>query len=78
MQEEAFRNWQNCSVTVIGEKGDTNTDGDITVADAVTLNRWLLSESSGTYIQNPKTADLNGDNRVDVFDLVLMKQLLVK
>ncbi|MDE5860686.1 MAG: CHAP domain-containing protein [Ruminococcus sp.] len=78
MQESAFRNWHNCSVTVIGGKGDINTDGLITVADAVTLKRWLLSESSGTYIQNPKTADLNGDNRVDVFDLVAMKQLLVK
>ena len=45
------------------------------IADVVTMQKWLLND--GTALTNWKNADLNKNNRLDTFDLVLMKQLLV-
>ena len=55
--------------------GDCNNDGSFTVADIVMLQKWLLND--GTVLDNWKAADLYGDNVINVFDLVLMKQMIV-
>lgn len=56
--------------------GDANDDGEVTVADAVMLQKWLLGESKElTCWQN---VDLYEDNRIDVFDLCLLKRLLIE
>lgn len=60
--------WQNSVV------GDCNNDGSFTVADVVMLQKWLLND--GTVLDNWKAADLYGDNVINVFDLVLMKQMI--
>ena len=39
------------------------------------LQKWLLND--GTVLDNWKAADLYGDNVINVFDLVLMKQMIV-
>ena len=57
--------------------GDVNSDKMFNVADVVTLQKWLLGKPN-TVLMNWKAADLCTDGRLDVFDLCLMKNKLVK
>lgn len=56
--------------------GDVNGDGRCTMADAVILQKWLLAEPD-TEIYDWMSADLNGNDRIDVFDFILLKQQLL-
>lgn len=56
-------------------KGDANNDGKVSVTDAVMLQEWLLGSGELTCWQN---VDLCEDDRIDVFDLCLLKRMLVK
>lgn len=58
-------------------KGDINNDGKMDIADAVLLQKWLLTVP-GTELQNREAADLCEDGILNVFDLCLMKQLLLE
>lgn len=58
-------------------KGDVNADGEFNVADVVTLQKWLLAVPD-TKLADWKSADLCSDNRLDAFDLCLMKRELLK
>lgn len=55
--------------------GDCNDDGVINIADAVMLQRFLIGNSTLT---NWKNADLCKDERIDSFDMVLMRKLLIE
>ena len=57
-------------------KGDVNADGTFDVADVVLLQKWLLAVPD-TQLENWRAADLCKDNRLDVFDLCLMKRELI-
>ncbi|MDE6781567.1 MAG: RICIN domain-containing protein, partial [Ruminococcus sp.] len=57
--------------------GDVNKDGKLNTADLILLEKWLLSVSE-TELPDWKAADLNSDNVLDVFDLCLMRQALIK
>ena len=57
-------------------RGDINADGVFNVADAVILQKWLLAVPD-THIANWKAGDLCEDDKLDVFDLCLMKRELV-
>ena len=57
-------------------KGDVNADGYLTVADVVLLQKWLLAVPD-IKLPDWKAADLIDDDRLDVFDLVLMKRELI-
>ena len=57
-------------------QGDVNADGALTVADVVALQKWLLAVPD-THLANWKAADLCEDERLDVFDLCLMKRELL-
>lgn len=57
--------------------GDANDDGEFNVADAVLLQKWLLAESD-THLANWKAVDFCNDNKLDVFDLCLMKRELIE
>lgn len=57
-------------------KGDVNADGQFNVSDVVLLQKWLLAVPN-TYLADWKAADLCEDDRLDVFDLCLMKRLLI-
>ena len=64
------------SVSAGTTKGDLNSDGVFNIADAVILQKWLLSGSE----INPvswKNGDFIADNELDVFDLCAMKYSLV-
>ena len=56
-------------------EGDVNADGVLTVADVVALQKWLIAVPD-THLANWKAADLCEDDRLDVFDLCLMKREL--
>lgn len=69
----------SCLSTYIYEKtiiGDINNDGEMTIADAVILQKWLLS-TPDVELVNWKSADLCEDNRIDVFDMIEMRKLIV-
>jgi len=55
--------------------GDISNDDEISVTDAVALAKYL---HSGSTLSDSITADLNGDGEVDVFDLGLLKRLLLE
>lgn len=56
--------------------GDMNLDGNFNVADAVMLQKWMLAQPvSSCHIW--EKVDYNNDGKLDVFDLVLMKQALL-
>ncbi|MBR2088477.1 MAG: polysaccharide deacetylase family protein [Oscillospiraceae bacterium] len=56
--------------------GDVNADGKFDVADVVLLQKWLLAVPN-TKLPDWKTADFCQDNKLDVFDLCLMKRALL-
>lgn len=58
-------------------KGDVNSDGELNIADAVLLQKWLLAFSD-TNLTDWNRADLYRDGRLDVFDLCLMKRALIE
>lgn len=57
--------------------GDVNDDGEFNVADAVLLQKWLLAVPD-THLANWKAVDFCNDNKLDVFDLCLMKRELIE
>ena len=57
-------------------RGDVNADGEFNVADLVLLQNWLLARPD-TILADWKAGDLCEDDRLDVFDLVLMRRLLI-
>lgn len=58
-------------------KGDLNGDGELTIADIVILQNWLMNASE-TELINWKSADLCKDDILDIYDLCLMKQEFLK
>ncbi len=57
--------------------GDVNADGELTMADVVLLQKWLLAVPD-TELQNWKAGDLCEDGILDVFDFCLMRKYLTK
>ena len=56
--------------------GDLNDDSSFNVADVVLLQKWLLAVPN-THLANWKAANFCEDDRLDVFDLTLMKRALL-
>ena len=59
-----------------GIMGDVNDDSAFNVADAVALQRWLLADPSAE-LKNWRNGDFYKDNKLNVFDLCLMKRKLI-
>ncbi|MDO4864866.1 MAG: DUF4434 domain-containing protein, partial [Ruminococcus sp.] len=57
-------------------QGDVNLDGQFTVADMVTFQRWLLGAPDAN-VRDREAADFCADGRLDTFDLCLMRKALV-
>lgn len=57
--------------------GDINADGQFNIADVVILQKWLLSVPN-TELTDWTAADLYKDDRIDVFDLCLIKRMLIE
>ena len=65
----------NCPYENDDLPGDCNLDGAVTSADALMLQKWLLTESD--VMTSWRHADINKDNRLDAVDLTLLKQMLL-
>ena len=64
-------------ITPLG-MGDINADGDFNVADVVALQKWLLcAKGAEKSIVEWKAGNFINDDRLDVFDLVIMKRELL-
>ncbi|MCR5110263.1 MAG: polysaccharide deacetylase family protein [Ruminococcus sp.] len=57
-------------------RGDVNADGEFNVSDLVLLQKWLLAVPN-TQLADWKATDLCNDDRLDVFDLCLMRKALL-
>ncbi|MDE5765314.1 MAG: hypothetical protein K2I00_10215 [Ruminococcus sp.] len=57
--------------------GDVNNDGIFNIADVVTMQKWLLDVPDITLV-NWRAGDICEDNRLDAFDLCLMKRMLTE
>lgn len=57
--------------------GDVNNDGKLTVSDVVLFQRWLLNIYDSKLL-DWKAADYCNDNKLDFFDLCIMKRELLK
>ena len=55
--------------------GDANDDGSVTISDAVMLQKWLLGASKLTAWHN---VDLYKDEKINVFDLCLLKRMIIE
>lgn len=55
--------------------GDVNDDGEFSIADAVMLQKWLLNAGE---LYNWQNGDFCKDNRIDVFDLCLLRKRLIE
>lgn len=69
------------SLLDVMQYGDVNADGAFNIADIAVFQKWLLGDSfygDDIKLNNWKAADLCNDDRLDVFDLCLMKQELLK
>ena len=56
-------------------KGDVNTDGVFNVADIVMLQKYILGNGS---LSDWKAGDLLVDDRIDTFDILMMRRLLIE
>lgn len=57
-------------------KGDANLDGQVSIADAVILQKWLLGASDELTCW--RNVDLCEDGIIDVFDMALLRRLIVE
>ncbi|MBQ8961314.1 MAG: dockerin type I repeat-containing protein [Ruminococcus sp.] len=58
-------------------KGDVNCDGDVNIADMVLLQKYLLGSDTLTE-EGYGSAEFSGDERVTVFDLILLRQTIAE
>ncbi|MBE6864481.1 MAG: hypothetical protein E7495_08005 [Ruminococcus flavefaciens] len=57
-------------------EGDVNADGEFSIADLVLLQKWVLAVPNIRLV-DWKAGDLCKDDKLNVFDLCLMRRLLV-
>lgn len=65
------------STSLPSVRGDVNADGKFDITDVVLLQKWILAVPD-TKLADWKAGDLCEDDRLDVFDLSLMKKMLVE
>ena len=62
--------------TKVRVSGNVNNDFDFNIADAVTLQNWLLGRPDAK-LKNWAQADFTLDNQIDTFDLCIMRDMLI-
>ncbi|MFQ9435585.1 MAG: dockerin type I repeat-containing protein [Ruminococcus callidus] len=63
------------AVITVGVAGDVNTDGKLTAADLVMLQKWLIQSGS---INNGRLGDLDGNGILNGIDLAMLRSLLIR
>jgi hypothetical protein len=57
--------------------GDVNVDGKFSIADVVALQKWLVSAPGATLVEW-RAGDMCDNDKLDVFDICVMKRELLK
>lgn len=68
------RGWIVPEYQVESVEGDVNSDGEFSVADVVSMQKYILGTES---LKNLKAGDVNKDSYTDSFDLSLMKKMII-
>lgn len=71
--ERYAKEWELEFIELEAKKGDVNLDGEVSVADMVAMQSYLL----GRKTKNNAYMDINGDGTADVFDMIEMRRLLI-
>ncbi len=73
--------WAYFEVTVNDESivatGDTNGDGDFTIADMVIVQKHIMGKKTAI-LSDWKSADLYEDGKIDVYDFIVMRENFVE
>lgn len=56
--------------------GDVNSDWTVNIADLVCLQRYLLGMGDLDWVYGIYSADVNFDNRIDVFDYIEIRKMI--
>lgn len=56
--------------------GDVNMDGEFNVTDLLLFQKWLLGDKSAE-LKSWKAADYTKDEKLDIYDLVLMRKAII-
>ena len=56
--------------------GDVNMDGEFNVSDLLLFQKWLLGDTSAE-LKSWNAADYTKDEKLDIFDLVLMRKAII-
>ncbi|MBQ3565586.1 MAG: dockerin type I repeat-containing protein [Oscillospiraceae bacterium] len=72
VKNSIFHNAEEVQLSTI--KGDINNDGELAFADIIGLHKYLTGTGDITCVSN---ADLNGDGKINVFDICIMKRILL-
>lgn len=67
----------NIKVLPVMMIGDVDLDRELTIADAILLQKWLLTEPD-TSLPDWVAGDMNGDGKLNAIDLTLLKRMLLK
>lgn len=67
---------ENAQPDVNSSAGDINLDGQINVADAVKLQRYLLGAEK-LAAESAEASDVNSDGFTDVFDMIILRKMLL-
>ena len=59
-----------------GNSYDVNKDGTVDQLDITTCQRWYMADSKGSDWSNASVCDVNGDNKVDIQDMIGILQYL--
>ena len=59
-----------------GNSYDVNKDGTVDQLDITTCQRWYMADSNDSDWSNASVCDVNGDNKVDIQDLIDILQYL--
>ena len=60
----------------MGEAGDSNNDGVVNKADVAELANAVIGTPSSQFLR--ANADVNGDGRVDIVDIVQLISIIVR
>ena len=55
-------------------KGDVNGDGELSAADLVSMQKYILGNGE---LANSENGDLCEDGRIDIFDLILLRREII-
>ncbi|MDO5596237.1 MAG: dockerin type I repeat-containing protein, partial [Bacillota bacterium] len=61
-----------------GNSYDVNKDGTVDQLDITTCQRWYQAKSGDSDWSNASVCDVNGDNKVDIEDMIGILQYLYR